>query len=175
VYGVGRAAVEGEEETMNTLAEFLTEQAQQMQAHAPEWKKKRDEWVQAVNRLTDQLEVWVRRADAPGILDVERVKVTRREEGVGVYEVPVLAVNLGPRRVEVIPVARNTVGSVQERADGPGQRTQGRVDITNGIRKYLLYRLAGDAGEWVLLDELDHRPRPLDETAFGAALVSLLR
>lgn len=44
---------------MPSLTEFLNAQAEQLQAQAPERDKVRQEWVEAVERLIQQVETWL--------------------------------------------------------------------------------------------------------------------
>jgi hypothetical protein len=65
------------------------------------------------------------------------------------------------------------VGVVGPQGD-VGIRAEGRVDITDGIRRHILYRTLKDAQEkWYALDER-YQAAPLDRTRFEEILQDLL-
>ena len=76
--------------------------------------------------------------------------------------------------VDVVPVARNVVGGIGGRG-GNGFRSEGRVDMTNGADKYMLYRtVTPSEKKWVIVGEEDASPRDLNKETFEAALQDLL-
>lgn len=164
---------------MTTLADFLNEQAAQERAEAPERERKRDEWIQAIERLLQSMEEWIREADRQAILHVERTRVEHREQGLGHYSAPCLIVTLGIKRIDVVPVARNVVGRVLRDGAAEPSPLQGRVDVTDGVMKHTLYRLTDlRPDEWIYLHGLfEPNPRilPFDRARFEAILVSLMR
>ena len=107
------------------------------------------------------------------LLDVVPREIDRAEEGLGTYRVPALKVGMGEAGVQVVPVARNVVGFVGPRGD-VGVRAEGRVDVTDGTRKYILYRTLQDGTErWYALDER-FEAAPLDRPRLEAILQDLL-
>ena len=61
----------------------------------------------------------------------------------------------------------------QEQA--PARRADGRVDMTNGEWKYLLYRfIAEPEDRWMMVDDRDYRMVPFDPPTFENAIQSLL-
>jgi hypothetical protein len=161
---------------MTTLAKFLKEQAEEQRRQAPQLEQKRREWVGAVGNLIEKMEEWLRQADSEKVLRVDRQEVKRREEGLGTYSLPALAIELGPRRVEVIPNGRNTVGKI---AIGGEQRevpVQGWMEITDGATRFALYRVVSEKGdEWYQLTDFGRRAVPFDKTSFEGILLSLLQ
>jgi hypothetical protein len=159
---------------MTALTDFLNKQAEKQRAQGAQLEKKRTDWVQSVERLLGQLKTSVQQADTHRIVQIEPARLPRQEEDIGNYTVPGLVLTVGSRRVMVQPVARNVVGYLGE-GFGPDVRAQGRVDITDGERKFMLYRIVDGQGEkWVMVDDEDFKGRRLDQTAFEAALLSLL-
>ena len=51
----------------------------------------------------------------------------------------------------------------------------GRVDMTDELRRYVLYRFVEEGRDVWLIDDLESEPRPLDQAAFERALMSYLR
>jgi hypothetical protein len=170
------AGESGEERAMSTtLSEFLKDQAAIERAQVPERQRRRDEWVQAVERLLVQIEDWLRQADTEKVLQVERTEVERREQALGFYKAPGLVIRLRNRQITVLPHARNVLDYI-EGGEIPGRRAQGRVDLSDGGERYILFRRLAERGEsWWLLDEDAYRTRLLDREAFEWALLNLLQ
>lgn len=156
---------------MGSLTEFLKERAQKERAEHGDRKQIREDWVRAVDRLTNQIEQWLRNADPDQVLEIEPHGVERREELTGYYLVQGLRVRLGAREARVVPVSRFVV-------PGPpftGElRPHGRVDITNGESSYSLLRvLDRPGGRWMLSDER-RGLRDFDQAEFEAIMQDLL-
>jgi len=133
-----------------------------------------EEWADDSSRLYADIIRWLAADDADRLLKVSSNKIPREEQGLGRYEVPTLSIHLRNRVVDLIPVARNVVGSTGTRGD-LGVRAEGRVDMTNGADKYMLYRAIYPAGpRWVIVDDDTYTVRDLDKDAFEAALQDLL-
>ena len=98
-----------------------------MHTQEPERAKKRDEWVAAVNRLCNQIKEWLAKADPDKILTVQGRSYEIREEGIGSYTVSGISISLGPRHVDVVPVARNVVGPLSTTGVIYVPRAYGRV------------------------------------------------
>jgi hypothetical protein len=159
---------------MKALAQFLKEEAVQQRAQADAIAADVQAWERSVNRLVQQMEDWLRLADPERILRIETTTHYLREEGIGQYILYGLSILLGAREVEVIPVARKVV-AVFDDDIAPARRAQGRVDLTNGEWKYMLYRFVLDQDDrWMIVDDRDYRKRPFDQSSFEEAMVSLL-
>lgn len=155
---------------MTPLTEFLREQATKQRSQAGQREARRVEWVQSVERLIEQLKEWVHQADPEGVLRVTCQPHSANEAGLGRYEAPGLTMELEGRKVQVLPVARNVVGSIGD----PSFRAQGLVEITDGAFRYLLYRAVDDRGErWIIVNDQDYSVKPLERMTLEAALVSL--
>ncbi|HKI36992.1 MAG TPA: hypothetical protein VKA46_34385 [Gemmataceae bacterium] len=156
---------------MMTFREFLEKQARR-QNHKDR-RERRDEWVAAVGRLVERLRAWLAESDPEKVLDVVPIEIERAEPDLGTYRVPSLKISLSDAAVEVVPVGRNVVGVVGPRGD-VGIRAEGRVDITDGVRRYILYRTLKDGQEtWYALDER-FRAAPLDRSRLEGILQDLL-
>jgi hypothetical protein len=158
------------------VQEFLKERADQLQASYSEKVKIQKEWVQAVDKLLDLLEQWLNDADSEKILQVHREDVQRRESGVGIYSVASLHIWLEAQEVRIIPVARNAVGPVLSAGAIHTGNSFGRVDLTNGVSKFLMFRVAVDpVDRWVIVDEDAYVPRELNRQSFDLAVQNLLQ
>ena len=126
-----------------TFREFLDEKARE--SPAGERRRRRDEWINAVDRLLGQIEVWLREADPDARLEFEHLTEKRLESGIGEYEVSSLRIRLGDAQIDVKPVARNVMGLVAPPGTvGEAIRAEGRVDISCRGWKYHLYRIIGE-------------------------------
>ncbi len=154
-----------------TFREFLETKAQQRQHK--ERRERREEWIAAVGRLIGQMRGWLAESDPAGVLEVLPMEVERAEPGLGTYRVQSLKVRLGESAVEVMPVGRNAVGTVAPSGE-IAMHAEGRVDITDGVRRYILYRTLKDEREgWFVLDER-FRAAPLDRARLEEILQDLL-
>jgi hypothetical protein len=154
-----------------TFQEFLEKQAEQR--HHKERRQQREEWIAAVGRLITQLRAWLDEADPTKILDVLPIDTEKAEPGLGLYTIPALKISLGDASVQVLPVGGKVLGFVGPNSDG-GMRAEGRVDITDGVRRYILYRTLKDGEEqWYALDE-HFQPAPLDRPRLERILQDLL-
>lgn len=128
---------------MSALREFLQSEAQKRHQRHADIEKKRTEWINAVSELTNRLKTWVDESNKDAqVLQASLERVELAEEELGTYDAQSLVIFLDPRTVRVKPVARNVVGGFDDA--GIHIRADGRVDITNGARKYILYRIATD-------------------------------
>lgn len=139
--------------------EFLEQKAEE--AGVRERHRQRSEWLVAIGGLLDQIREWLRIADSGNFLEIVPYEVERVEGRLGIYDAPALKIRLGTDEVDVVPVGRYAIGPLPaqtlnsalgiEGTDGPAA---GRVDITNGERKYLLLR-DGSTGQdrWYAFDD----------------------
>jgi hypothetical protein len=161
----------GKERVQMTFQEFLEKQASEQRHNG--WRERREEWITAVRGLLEQLQTWLAESDPGKVLDVVPIELRRIEPDLGLYLAPGLKISLNHAAVEVLPVGRNVVGMVGPHGDA-GIRADGRVDITDGVRKYILYRTLNNGREkWYALDER-FQARPLDRSRFETILQELL-
>jgi hypothetical protein len=139
--------------------DFLRQKAEE--SGTRERNRDRGEWLQAIRRLLDQIQDWLRAADPENLLEIVPYDVERVEGRLGIYDAPALRIRLGTDEVDVVPVGRYAIGPLAaqtmrsilgiEGTDGP---VAGRVDITNGERKYVLIRdVSTGQDRWYALDE----------------------
>lgn len=144
-----------------------------------ERKHSRDEWLESLHRLLNQIGEWLRAADTENVLEIVPYEVERVEGRLGVYDAPALKIRLGTDQAAIVPVGRYSIGPYPpevimsalgiEGADGPAA---GRVDITNGERKYPLLRDKSTGQDrWYVVDEKSHAV--LDQVQLEAILQDL--
>jgi hypothetical protein len=156
---------------MMSFREFLERKAGEPQQK--ERRERRHQWTVAVGRLMDQLRAWLAQSDPGGLLDIVPLELEQAEPGLGVYKVPGLKIGVGDAAVQVVPVGRNVVGRVGSGREA-GVRAEGRVDITDGVRKYILYRLVENGHDhWYALNE-KFEAAPLNREQLEAILQDLL-
>ncbi len=158
-----------------TFSEFLRQQAEKHRAEASAGKATVDEWRSAVERLFAELRGWLKESDPEGIIEVEEGRQDISEPGLGRYHVPRLNLRAFGKWIGIIPKARRTVGTAKPSQKAAPRRAVGRVDITDELRRYVLYRLLEDGRETWFIDDLESETKPLDRAAFEQALMSYLR
>lgn len=162
-----------------SFQEFLRQKAEG--TNSRDRNRIRGEWLGALNRLLDLIRDWLREADPENLLEIVPYEVERVEERLGIYEAPALKIRLGTDALDILPVGRFSIGPVHVRAlfNLPVGREKtdpiaGRVDITDGERKYLLLRFV-EAGQdhWFTVDE-QSQTHPLDRHCLEMILRNLL-
>jgi predicted transcriptional regulator len=158
-----------------SLKEFLATEADKLQSEQLDAIKRRDEWVEAVDRLLAQIKDWLHQADPGRILTIEETTHKLREHGIGSYEAAGLWVGIGVRQVRVEPVARNVLGPARLSGDYYGRHAYGRVDMSNGSERFMIIRVSkGPDDHWSIMDEDRQRTDRFDQDSFEAALKGLL-
>jgi hypothetical protein len=158
---------------METFKEWLAEQAER-KSDVADRQERIKQWIESVTALFSQIETWLDEDGANTVLRTQQNVLRKREEGLGMYEVPQLNILLFDRLVEIVPAARNVGGGLGTRSN-PGFRPEGRVDMTNGAEKYMLYHVGTSTGKkWVVVDDAKYTIRDLDKETFEAALQDLL-
>ena len=136
--------------------------------------RRRGEWLGAIHRLLHQIQDWLRESDPEGVLDVEAYEVSRTEHDLGTYDAPALKIRLGAGEVNVLPMGREVPFMAIRGASGAATEFAGRVDISDGFRKYNLYReLGGGKDLWQVRDD-QNRFTYLDADTLGRILQDLL-
>jgi hypothetical protein len=155
--------------------EFLRRQAEKHQAEVRSGKATVEEWRSAVEQLFAQLRAWLKESDPEGVIQIEEHHQDVSEKGLGRYRIPRLDLRALGKWVGIIPKARKTVGTAHPPQNSAPQRAAGRVDITDELRRYVLYRFQEDGCDVWLIDDLESEPKPLDQDAFEKALMSYLQ
>ncbi len=144
--------------------------------------RSRMEWLGALNRLFAQVQEWLRQSDPDDLLEVVPYEVERVEERLGIYNAPALKIRLGTDSVDVLPVGRFVSKNlaIQNLQLIPGNERRwgdlsgGRVDITNGERRFQLLRSLEDgADRWYAWCDKPP-PTPFDRDRLEAILQELL-
>src|SRR5437660_12782519 len=101
---------------MTTFQEFLQKKA--IEERQPERRKRREEWIAAVNRLLDQLRAWLAESDPDQVLDIIPIRERAAEPALGAYDVPALKIGIGEAAVHVTPMGRDALGVIHRRGNG---------------------------------------------------------
>jgi hypothetical protein len=172
-----------------TFKDFLQEQAKKHQAETDAGKAVVDEWRTAIEHLFDQIQKWLSESDPGHHIEIEKSEKEVTEPGLGRYRVPRLNLRVFGKWIGIIPKARRTVGTAHPPQISAPQRAEGRVDITDELRRYVLYRFPeNDRDAWFIDDlareektwpgQVQYIPmpqlKPLNQEAFEKALMSYL-
>lgn len=118
----------------------------------------RDEWLQAVDHLLEQVREWMKPAIEQGLLEVYVQDLPLNEEELGEYDTHVLQLRTPDGKlVSVVPKQRMVIGAI------------GRVDVQSWGKRWVLLRKK--PGKWAIL--ISHQPRneePLNEESFARIL-----
>lgn len=155
---------------------YLRQWAATHEAETRAGKAMVEEWRAAIDQLFRQIRAWLADSDPDAIIQIKQGKHSVAEAGLGRYEVPRLDLYAVEKWVGIIPKARNTVASARPPLRSAPEQAAGRVDITDEIQRYVLYRFKRDSGadEWVI-DDLHTEQKPLNQETFEAALKSYLQ
>lgn len=150
---------------------------QRSAVYAAEAEKNRHiiaDWQTAVDTLFKQLCGWLVMADPDRMIQHYLSDTEVNEPGLGRYPISTLNLRAFGKWVGVIPKARKTVKTASPQQSGAPERATGRVDITDEIRRYVLYRFTRETGdEWFIDDPATTDGlQPLNAERFDAALAS---
>ena len=142
----------GRDKALLSFREFLKVKAKE--TGGGERRHRRSEWLGAIRRLIDQIREWLPQSDPEEVLDIEPYEVSRTERELGTYDAPALKIQLGAAQVDVLPMTREVPFMAIRGASGEPTEFAGRVDITDGFRKYNLYREVREDNElWQVRDD----------------------
>jgi hypothetical protein len=157
----------------SSFSDLLQKKQESYEAEAAVNREIIDEWVQAIRKLFDQFRGWLKVSDPTKILQVEERMAEVNEPNVGRYQAPRLDIRAFGKWVGVIPKALKTVGSARPPRSGAPAHATGRVDITDEIRRYVLYRFEGDSGDaWFIESPSSDALEQLTQDRFEEALMS---
>ena len=161
-----------------SLKEFLAENAARLQVEKQKSVVRRDEWTEAVDNLRNEVKNWLHESDPDGLFSVEETPVTIVEEGIGNYEVKGLTMTLGPRVIHLTPISRAVVDPWSDSAPRVFVGVRGRIDLTNGLKTYSLYRFQPDKNypiyQWFIYDQDTYTNAFFDKDKFESVMQSLL-
>src|SRR5690606_26964190 len=152
---------------MPSLKEFLAERAETLRSEQKAAALNRDEWIESVGRLLGQMRDWLKSSDPDGFLHVNSEEFVTNEEGLGEFRLPRLVIQLGTRDVRVEPIARYVAGPHSATGAIHIQRAYGRVDMTDGLRKFMIFRVDKEPQDrWIIIEQNGYRVRDCDQSAF---------
>lgn len=141
---------------MADLAEFFRKKKETIAQLESDREELLKEWLEALSKLYDQLERWLKPAQSEG-LKIRRYQKEITEYDLGTYQASALEISFGPRTVHFEPVARFIVGGI------------GRVDIDSPRGIFKLIR-DPDTREWFLVRTTLAKAEPLDENSFATLI-----
>jgi hypothetical protein len=148
-----------------------------------ERKERRAEWLGALDRLFAQFRIFLREADPEGLIEIVDYEVERVEERLGVYDAPALKIRLNTASADVIPTGLNVRRplSLENLLGVPGNVSRwgdlagGRVDVTDGERKHMLFRSVQDGQDhWYVMMAEKAGLAPFDRRSLEEILQDLL-
>jgi hypothetical protein len=158
-----------------SLKEFLESEAEKLRSEQAEALTKREEWIASVGRLVARIKDWLGQADTKRILMIDETPLRIGERGLGTYEIPALTIGMGTREVRFKPVARFVAAPLRETGRMPVPRAYGRVDLTNGLDRYMIFRTWKEPDDrWTIIQENGPLMEPFDQDSFESAFQSLL-
>jgi hypothetical protein len=171
------APPEGKEMSAATpLSDFLHKKAAEYNQMAQENQRVIQEWCSAVERLHNEILEWLAQSDPEGIIQPERTQVKISEPGLGQYQVQRLNLHAFGKWIGILPKARLNMKNAPPPQKSVPANAVGRMDITDEVRRYVLYRIQnGEEYKWVIDDLTSSEPLPLDRPRFEEALLSYLR
>jgi len=133
-----------------SFQEFLRQKAKG--SDLKDRNRSRSEWLSVLNRLLDQVRDWLRQSDPDDLLETVPYEVERVEPRLGIYDAPALKIRLGTDSVDILPMGRHVTKHIEIQhlqaipgnQDRWGDLSGGRVDITDGERRYQLFRSIQD-------------------------------
>ncbi len=159
-----------------SLKELLEEKSELYEAEFGKNRKDIDEWVESVRRLFDQLRTWLKSSDPKQILEISEKTIQINEPYFGRYDVPRLDIRAFGIWMGIIPKARMDIRNARPPQFDAPEWAAGRVDMTNEIRRYVLYRSpAPDGYVWSIQGPLADQPRPLSRALFEEAVADYFR
>ena len=155
--------------------DFLRQQAEKYQTEVTAGKTDVEDWRAAVERLFAQIRAWLKDSDPQGFIEIKESLQNITEPGLGRYQVPRLDLSTFRQWIGIIPKARRTMATATPPRKSVPEQAAGRVDITDEVRRYILYRFREDGQDEWMIDDLESEPKPFDREAFEKALMSYLR
>jgi len=161
---------------VESLKDFIASQAEKHRNEESQAAHKRNEWVAAVDRLNQQIKAWLSSADPDhAILDLCETPYQLREEGIGSYKARGLTISVGRRELRVEPIARNVAGPLSSTGVIHVSRAYGRVDLTDGLQNFMIFRVEKvPEDRWSIIEQDGFRMRAFDQFAFEEAFKALL-
>jgi hypothetical protein len=159
-----------------TFTQFLRNAAKERDWNPKANREMIRDWQESVERLFAQIRTWLDEADPDGLIGIDEIRTDIREPYLGRYLMPKLQLSILDQVIGIIPKARNAIGHATPRLYATPEKAQGRVDMTDELRRYILYRFIEDGQDvWNILDFNSQRDKRLDQNSFEEALMSYLQ
>lgn len=163
---------EVESPALLNFQEFVKTRAEEY--GSKERRERREEWLLAIRHFLDCIDGWLYHADPQQYLDKIPYEVSRTEPLLGTYDAPALRIALGPGKADLIPIGRSPSARFDPALFGLGTQLGGRIDLTDGFRKHVIYRVIEPSGEsWRYIDD-ENLVRVLDQESCVTLLQELL-
>ncbi len=91
-----------------------------------DWNKEREEWLQRLRDLYNQIEIYLDDYLKSGAISVSKTNIELNEEDVGSYLAPKLTIKIGRQEISFTPVGTMLIGS-KGRVDVYGTGAKGRI------------------------------------------------
>lgn len=154
-----------------TFTEFLRDKA----AKESGARATIDEWNESILELFSQLRSWLSSSDPDRILNVRQSEIRIIEPRLGTYTTHRLDIQGLGQWIGIIPKARYTIANAKPPHGSVPERATGRVDITNELKRFALYRFKDGGHDSWMMSDLETEAVPLDQAAFEKAIMSFLR
>ena len=145
---------------MSNFTEFLRSKRDEEQAESVNLKKRKAEWLNALDDLFAQIKSWLAEPVAQNLMTIGEKTIKLDEYRMGSYEAPKLVLQLGHDTVDIEPVGTIILGA------------KGRVDVKAGGVSFKL--VLTNEGTWGILAADRTVARGLNEETFTKALQDLL-
>jgi hypothetical protein len=145
------------------VKDFLLSRQQRATASEIDWKGRREEWIDEVDRLYQKIAgELLAESIAQGLVKVSRGEKKIEEEYLGTYCAPELTLDISGETVRFSPKGRNIVGA------------KGRVDLVGELDAVTL--VLEPAGYWsVVLSRVPRQVVALDSKTLTEALQRVMR
>lgn len=157
---------------MISFKDFLASQEERLRAERIKQDQAREDWVQSVVHLIEQIKQWIKQSDPHGLVRLDHVFGESNSTPANVYVNARLDIHLGDRYTTIRPVAIDVLGPRWK--PGKGDRA-GEVDMWGEPYAYELYRFlhADQHDQWYLRSTRDWQMKELNQANFDAALIDL--
>ncbi|MDM8552803.1 hypothetical protein QUF72_22170 [Desulfobacterales bacterium HSG2] len=127
-------------EDINLLKDLLREKKEKMDQRLPEWEKQRDEWIDRVKELYEEIHAWLKPLEDDGYLKITYTDISISEEQIGLYSVQKMLITFfNNRKIELEPVGLHVIGS------------DGRIDMKFASHTMMLIGSVTE-GKWMFAE-----------------------
>jgi hypothetical protein len=133
------------------------------------------EWRTAIEKLFNEIRAWINESDPDGLMQIDETEQDVNEPGIGRYPLPHLNLGLLGRWIQITPKSRQF----------KGKGADGRVDMTNMVITFILYRkgrgneenwfIEGPHGDPMASPWANIPDKKLDRSTFEDAMMKCLR